>query len=67
MIINKLSEILGRKRMSKAELARLSKVSYSAIKKLYNDETLGIDFTTLNKLCNALDCTPNEILHFIPD
>lgn len=67
MIINKLSEILGKKRMMKTELARLSSVSYSTVKKLYKDETKGIDFETLNKLCNALECTPNDILAFIPD
>lgn len=67
MIINKLSEILGRKRMLQIELAKLSSVSYSAIKKLYKDETKGIDFSTLNKLCNTLECTPNDILEFVPD
>lgn len=67
MINNKLSEILGKKRMMQTELSRLSGVSYAAIKNLYKDKTKGIDFETLNKLCNALECTPNELLEFIPD
>lgn len=67
MIKNKLSEILGRKRMMQTELSRLSGISYSAVKKLYKDETKGIDFDTLNKLCNALECTPSDILEFTPD
>ncbi|MDD3436477.1 MAG: helix-turn-helix transcriptional regulator [Candidatus Gastranaerophilales bacterium] len=67
MIKNKLSEILGRKRMMQTELSRLSGVSYAAIKNLYKDKTKGIDFVTLNRLCNALDCTPNDIFEFLPD
>lgn len=67
MIRNKLSEILGRKRMMQTELSRLSGISYGAVKLLYKDKTKGIDFDTLNKLCNALECTPNDLLEFTPD
>ena len=67
MITNKLSEILGRKRMMQTELSRLSGISYATIKNIYQDKTNGMDFDTLNKLCNALECTPNDILEFIPD
>jgi len=67
MITNKLSEILGRKRIMQTELSKLSGVSYGAIKNLYQDKTKGIDFDTLNKLCKALDCTPNDILRYTPD
>lgn len=67
MIKNKLSEILGRKRMYQTELSRISGVSYSAIKNLYKDKSKGIEFDTLNKICTALDCTPNDIFEFIPD
>jgi putative transcriptional regulator len=67
MITNKLSEILGRKRIMQTELSRLSRISYTTVKKIYKDKTKGIDFDTLNKLCNALECTPNDILEFIPD
>ena len=67
MIKNKLSEILGRNRMFQTELSRLSGISYSTIKKLYQDKSKAIEFETLNRLCNALNCTPNDILEYIPD
>ncbi len=67
MIINKLSEIMGKKRINKAELSRGTGISYSAIKNLYSDKTSAIEFDTLNKLCNFLECTPNDILEFKPD
>ncbi|MBR2526288.1 helix-turn-helix transcriptional regulator [bacterium] len=67
MISNKLSEILGRKRINKAELSRLSGISYSSIKNIYYNKTKGIEFETLNKLCNFLECTPNDLFEFTPD
>lgn len=67
MIKNKLSEILGRKRINKAELSRFSGVSYSSVKSIYYNKTKGIEFETLDKLCNFLQCTPNDIFEFTPD
>ncbi len=67
MIKNKLSEILGRKRINMSELARISGISYSTAKNLYYDKTKGIEYDTLNKLCNYLECSPNDILEYTPD
>ncbi len=67
MIKNKLSEILGRKRINMSELSRISGISYSTAKNLYYDKTKGIEYDTLNKLCNYLECTPNDILEYTPD
>jgi len=53
--------------MTIAETAKLAGVSYNTIHKLYNDKTKGVDFSTLGKLCYALDCTPNDLFKYIPD
>ena len=66
MIINKLSEIAGRKRMNIAEISRLSGIGYSTVQRLYNDTVLSIEIENLNKLCLALDSTPNDIFEFKP-
>ena len=66
MITNKLSEIAGRKRMSIAEISRLSGIGYSTVQRLYNDTVLSIEIKNLDKLCFALDCTPNDIFEFKP-
>ena len=39
------------RRMTIAETARLAGVSYNTIYALYHDQTAGIEFATLNKLC----------------
>lgn len=67
MIINKLSEIIGRERIRKTELAKWAGVSLSTIHRLYYDQTKGIDFETLDKLCEALQCTPNDLFQFVPN
>jgi len=64
MITNKLSEIMGRRRIRMTELAKWAGISTSTVHRLYYDQTNGIDFETLDKLCIALECTPNDILEF---
>ena len=66
MIKNNLSTIMGSKRINKAELARMSGLSYDTVLNLYNDVNVGIEFDTLDKLCWALECTPNDIPYISP-
>ncbi len=67
MIKNNLSTIMGSKKINKAELARMSGLSYDTILNLYNDVNVGIEFDTLDKLCWALQCTPSEIFEYTED
>lgn len=54
MIKNNVSLLIGMRRMTIAETARLAGVSYNTIYALYHDQTAGIEFATLNKLCENL-------------
>ena len=65
MIVNNLSTILGKKRITKAELSRMIGIRYETIHRIYHDKTKGIDFNTLDKLCWALQCTPSEIFEYV--
>lgn len=67
MITNKLSEITGRKRIKMSEISRMTGIGYSTIQRLYNNQVNRIEFDVLNKLCNYLECSPNDILEFTPD
>ena len=67
MIKNRLSIILGEQRMSVSELSKLTGISQNALNKIYHNKTKGIDFDTLNKLCNALERNSQDIFEFIPD
>lgn len=67
MIKNRLSTILGEKRIRVSELSRLTGISQNALNKIYNNKTKGIDFDTLNKLCAVLQKNTNEIFEFVQD
>lgn len=67
MIKNRLSIILGEKRMRVSELSKITGISQNALNKIYHNKIHGIDFDTLNKICNALDRNSQEIFEFVPD
>ncbi|CCY62566.1 predicted protein [Clostridium sp. CAG:967] len=67
MIKNRLSTVMGNKRMKPQEIVTLTGISRKTIYNIYNDKTKGIEFDTLDKLCFALDCTPNDLFRYIPD
>ena len=67
MIKNRLSIILGEQRMRGSELSKLTGISQNALNKIYHNKTKGIDFDTLNKLCNILQCNSQELFEFISD
>ena len=67
MIKNRLSIILGEQRMRISELARLTGISQNTVNKIYHNKTNSDEFSTLNKLCNALQKNSQEIFEFTPD
>lgn len=64
MIDSNLSTLMGSKRLKVIDVAREIKVNRSSIDKLYNNEAKRIDLDVLDKLCDFLECTPNDILKF---
>lgn len=67
MINNKLSEILGRKRIRMSELQKMTGLSQTAIINLYYNKTKSVSFETMDKICNALECNTQELFEHIPD
>jgi putative transcriptional regulator len=47
-----------------AEKAGLSALAVSGI---WNNASLRVDLSTLNALCEALNCTPGDLLEYLPD
>lgn len=63
----RLNELLALRDMSARELARRSGVSTSTIHFLRHNEAERIDRTTLDRLCRTLQCTPGDLIVYIPD
>jgi putative transcriptional regulator len=59
-----LAELLEEKGKSRYWLAQKSGVTPTTITKLFRGETNGIDFGTLNAICEALECQTNDVISF---
>lgn len=62
MISLRVNEILKKKGLTPYWLGKQTGISQNNILKICNGETSTIRFDTLEKICKALDCTPNEII-----
>ena len=65
MIIN-IDKILDNKGKTRYWLAKEVGITYPNLVKLCNNKTESIKFDILNKICNILECTPNDILTITP-
>ena len=61
----KLQHILIEREISNSQLMRLANISANIISKIKNGQYIALD--KVESICNALDCTPNDILIFLPD
>lgn len=67
MLYINVKEILKEKKKSKYWLIKEMGCSYQAISDVMNNNTKGIRFETIEKLCDVLDCTPNDIFKIEKD
>ena len=67
MIINLLSEKLGKKRWSQADLVRETGIRPMTINRLYNDTAMSIKMEHLDCIYKALGCGVADILEYVPD
>lgn len=67
MIRVKLSEILGREKMTRKRLSDLTGIRANTICDIYNEKAKKIDLEHLDRICKVLDCSVDEILEFEDD
>jgi putative transcriptional regulator len=60
-----VKNLLDAKGKTQYWLAKQTGISANNVSKIYNGETVNIRLDTINKLCEALECTPCEL--FIKD
>lgn len=59
-----IDDILEQQNKTRYWLSKAIGYSYPSLMKLCNNETDSIRFDILEKLCDTLGCTPNDILGF---
>lgn len=62
LVINKLSEIMGRKRLKISDVIDGTGLARNTVAELYHGRAKGVQFETLDKLCYYLDVKVGEIL-----
>ena len=61
-VISNLDIMLARRRMTLSELAERVGVSVVNLSKLKTGRSRAIRFSTLDAICEALDCQPGDII-----
>ncbi len=67
MIIVNLDVQLAKKKMKLRELADIIGITNANLSILKTGKAKAIRFSTLNAICQALDCQPGDILEFTDD
>lgn len=67
MIKIKLSDLLGKNKMTQKALSEATHIRPATISKMYYEEIKRIDISQLNNLCKAFNCEISELLEYIPD
>lgn len=66
MIKSNLAIIMAEKKIKISELSRKTGISRVTLTSLYYNNSGGIQFDTLNNLCNFLSVKPSDILVYYP-
>jgi putative transcriptional regulator len=67
MIVVNLDVMLAKRKMRSKELAERIGLTEANLSLLKSGKVKGVRFDTLNKICDALDCQPGDLLEYRPD
>lgn len=62
----RIKELLEERGRTKYWLTKQTDIDYKNLSKLMEDTTSSIHFETMEKLCIALECTPDELFEIKP-
>lgn len=66
-VIVNLDVMLARRKMSLTELSAKVGITMANLSILKKSKARAIRFSTLNAICDVLDCQPGDILEFLPE
>ena len=62
-----LDVMMARRKIGLTELSQEVDVTMANLSILKNNKARAVRFSTLNAICNALDCQPGDILEYVPE
>ena len=66
-IVVQLDVMLARRKMRSRELAERVGITEQNISLLKSGKVRGVRFDTLERICEALQCQPGDLLEYLPD
>lgn len=66
-IVVNLDVMLAKRKMRSKELSEIVGITEQNISLLKSGKVKGVRFDTLERICQALDCQPGDILEYQPD
>ena len=66
-IVVRLDVMMARRKVRSNALARAVGITEANLSLLKSGKVKGIRFSTLEAICQVLECQPGEILEYVPD
>jgi putative transcriptional regulator len=66
-IVINLDVMMAKRKISLSELAAKIDITLANLSILKNNKAKAIRFSTLEAICNALECQPGDIIEYVPD
>ena len=66
MIVINIDVMLAKRKMNVSELADRVGFTMANVSLLKNGKIKALKISTLNKLCQVLDCQPGDLLEYVP-
>ena len=67
MIVVNLDVMMAKRKIGLTELANQIDITLANLSILKNNKAKAVRFSTLEAICEALDCQPGDILEFVPE
>ena len=67
MIVIHLDVMMAKRKMSQNELSEKVGITLANLSILKNNKAKAIRFSTLEAICQALDCSISDIMEYVPD
>ena len=67
MIEVNLDVVMAQRKMTLSQLAEKVDITLANLSILKNNKAKAVRFSTLEAICDALDCQPGDILEYVPD
>lgn len=62
-----LSRLLGERRITQAELSRMTGIRPATIHELYNETAQRIKLSHLELICHYLNCQISDLIEYVPE